>query len=78
MRCNEILCVEKLEGRALARKLMRCRNQIMRRKREGRSVQHLTDVARRLGTLGVVVQKRETGHDVKKDHAAENGKHLAR
>ncbi len=78
MRCNEILCVEKLEGRAVARNLVRCRNQIMRGKRESRSVQHLADVASRLGSMGVMVQKRETGHDVKQHHAAKNREHLAR
>jgi hypothetical protein len=78
MRCNEILCVEKLERRALARNLMRCRNQIIRRKGEGRSVQHLADVASCLGTLSVMVQKREAGHDVEQHDAAKNCEHLAR
>ena len=45
MRCNEILCVEKLERRAMARNLVRCRNQVIRGKRESRSVEHLAHVA---------------------------------
>jgi hypothetical protein len=72
MRCNEILCVKELKRRALARNLMRGRNQLMRRKREGRCMQHLTDVASRLGSFGVMVQKRDARHDVQKHHAAED------
>ena len=77
MRCNEILCVEKLERRAVARNLVRSRNQMMGRKRESRRVQYLADVASRLGALGVVVQKGEAGNDVEQHHAAKNREHLA-
>jgi len=77
MRCNEILCVEKVERRAVTRNLVRSRNQMMRRKRESRCVQYLADVASRLGALGVMVQKREAGNDVEQHHAAKNREHLA-
>lgn len=77
MRCNEILCVEALKGRAVARNLVRSRNQIMRRKSQSRCVQHLANVAGRLGSL-VMVQKSDAGHDVEKHQAAENRECLAR
>ena len=77
MRCNEILCVEKLERRAVARNLMRGRDQVIRRKGESRSVQHLADVARRFRSI-VMVQKRGAGCDVEQHNAAENGERLAR
>ena len=77
MRCNEILCVEKLERRAVARNLVRSRNQMMRRRRESRCVQYLAHVASRLGALGVMVQKRKAGNDVEQHHAAKNREHLA-
>jgi hypothetical protein len=77
MRCNEILCVEELERRAVARNLVRCRNQIIRGERESGSVQYLTDVASRVWPI-VMVQKREAGRDVKQHDAAKNGERLAR
>jgi hypothetical protein len=78
VRCNEILCVETLQRRAVARNLVRSRNQIMRRKSQSRCVQHLANVASRLGSLGVMVQKRDAGYDVEKHQAAENCERLAR
>ena len=75
MRCNEIPCVEKLERRAVARNLVRCRNQIIRGKGESRSVQHLADVASRVWAI-VMVQKRGAGRDVEQHKAAKNGKRL--
>ena len=78
MRCNEILCVEKLECRAVARNLRRGRDQITRRIGESRSVQHLADVAGCLRALGVMVQKREAGHHVEQHDAAKNCEYLAR
>jgi hypothetical protein len=77
MRCNEILCVEELKRRAVARNLVRCRNQIIGRKGESGSVQYLTDVASRVWAV-VMVQKREAGRDVKQHNAAKNGERLAR
>jgi hypothetical protein len=68
---NEILCVEKLERRAVARNLVRSRNQIIRRERESGSVQHLADVASRVWPI-VVVQKRNAGRDIKQHHASQN------
>jgi hypothetical protein len=56
----------------MTRNLMRHRNQIMRGKSESWSVQHLAHVASRLGSLGVMVQKRDARHDVQKHHAAED------
>ena len=64
MRRNEILCVEKLERRAVARNLVRRRNQIIRGERESGSVQHLADVAGRVWPI-VMVQERDTRRDVK-------------
>lgn len=78
MRCNEIRDIEELGGGAAARNLMRRRNQIIGRKRESRCVQYLANVASRLGSLGVVVQKRDARHDVQKHHAAKNRERLAR
>ena len=78
MRCNEILCVEKVERRAVTRNLVRSRNQMMRRKRESRCVQYLADVASRLGSLCVMVEKREAGNDVQQHDAAKNCEDLAR
>lgn len=78
MRCYEILGVEELERRAVARNLMRGRNQVARRISESRCVQHLANVASRLGPLGVMVQKRDAGNHVKKHHAAKYGNRLAR
>ena len=76
MRCNEILCVEKLERRTMARNLVRCRNQIIRGERESGSVQHLADVASRVWPV-VMVQKRSTGRDVKQHQAAKNSERPA-
>ena len=78
MRCDEILCVEKLERRAMARNLVRRRDQIIRGKGESRSVQHLANVASRFGSLGVMVEKREARHHVNEDDAAKNRERLAR
>ncbi len=78
MRCNKIFRVELLERRAVARNLVRYRNQIMRRKRESRRVEHLADVASRFGSLGVMVHEGETGHDVEQHQAAKNRERLAR
>jgi hypothetical protein len=78
MRCNEILGIEKLERRAVARNLVRCRDQITRRISKSRSVQHLTDVASCFRSLSVVVKKCEAGHDVKQHDAAKNCEYLAR
>jgi hypothetical protein len=78
MRCNKIFRVEKLERRVVARNLMRHRDQIMRRKCESRRVEHLADVASRLGSLGVVVQKRDARHNVEQHHAAKNCERLVR
>src|ERR1700722_8235688 len=58
MRCNEILCVEKLERRAVARNLVRRRNQVIRRERQRGSVQHLADVA---GRVWPIVGGQKTG-----------------
>jgi hypothetical protein len=77
MRCYEVLSVEELERRAVARDLVRGRNQITRRIGESRSVQHLANVASRLGTLGVMVQKCEAGDDVEQHDAAKNCEDLA-
>jgi hypothetical protein len=77
MGCNEILGVEKLERRAMARNLVRGRNQIIRGKGESRSVQNLTDVASRVWSI-VMMQKRGAGRDVEKHEAAENSERLAR
>ena len=77
MRCNKIFGVEKLERRAVARNLVRCRDQITRRISESGSVQHLADVAGGLGTLGVVVQKCQAGNDVEQHDAAKNCERLA-
>lgn len=78
MRCNEILCVETFKRRAVARNLVRSRNQIVRRKGKSGRVKHLANVASRLGSLGVMVQKRDARHDVEKHEAAENRERLAR
>jgi hypothetical protein len=78
MRCNKILGVEELERRAMSRNLMRSRNQIIRRKRESRGMKCLANVASCFGALGVMVQKREAGHDVQQHETAKDGKHLAR
>ena len=77
MRCNEILCVKKFERRAIARNLVRRRDQIIGRKRESRSVQHLADVASRVWPI-VMVQKRDAGRDVEQHKAGKNGQRLAR
>src|SRR5580700_1806934 len=77
MRCNEILCVEKLERRAMARNLVRRRNQVIRGKRESRSVQHLAHVAGRVWPI-VMVKKGGAGSDVEQHHAAKNRKRLTR
>ncbi len=77
MRCNEIRCVEKLKRRAMARNLVRRRDQIIRRKRESRSVQNLADVASRVWPV-VMVQKRGAGRDVEQHKAAKNSQRLAR
>jgi hypothetical protein len=77
MRCNEILCVEKLERRTMASNLVRCGNQIIRGERESGSVQHLADVASRVWPV-VMVQKRSTGRDVEQHETAKNGERLAR
>jgi hypothetical protein len=76
MRCNEILCIEELERRAVARNLVRCRDQIIRRKRESGSVQYLADVASRVWPI-VMMQKRDAGRDVKQHEAAKNRERLA-
>ena len=78
MGCDEILCIEKLECRTVARNLMRRRDQITRRISESGSVEHLADVASRLGALGVMVQKCEAGHDVEQHDATKNCENLAR
>ena len=62
----------------MARNLVRGRDQVTRRIGQSRRVQHLADVASRLRALGVVMQKRYSGHDVKKHHAAKNCERLAR
>jgi hypothetical protein len=77
VRCNEILCVEKLKRRAMARNLMSSRNQKSRRKGESRSMQDLADVASRVWTI-VMVQKRGARRDVEQHKAAKNGERLAR
>jgi hypothetical protein len=77
MRCYEILCVEKLERRAIACNLMRRRDQITWRMGESRRVQHLAYVARRLGSLTVMVQECQTGHDIQQNNATEHCEHLA-
>ena len=77
VRCNEILCVEELERRAVARNLVRRRNQVIRRERQRGSVQHLADVAGRVWPI-VVVQKRGAGRDVEQHKAAKNSERLAR
>ena len=77
MRCNEILYVEELERRAIARNLMRSRNEIVWRKGERRGVQDLADVAGGFWAL-VVVKECDAGHDVKKHHAAKHSERLAR
>jgi hypothetical protein len=76
MRRNEILCVEKLERRAVARNLVRRRNQIIRGERESGSVQHLADVASRVWPI-VMVQERGTRRDVKQHQAAKNSERPA-
>jgi hypothetical protein len=76
MRRNEILCVEKLERRAVARNLVRRRNQIIRGESESGSVQHLADVAGRVWPI-VMVQERDTGRDVKQHQAAKNSERPA-
>ena len=78
MRGYKIFRVEKLECRAVARDLVCCRDQIMRRKSESRSVQHLADVASRLRSLGVMVEKCDARYNIKKHHAAKDGDRLAR
>src|SRR5579862_5567725 len=78
VRCNEILCVEKLERRAMARNLVRGGDQVTRRIGESRRVQHLANVASRLRALRVMVQKGYSRHDVEKHHAAKNSERLAR
>ncbi len=78
MRCNEILSVKKLERRAIARNLMRGRDQTTRRIGQNRCMQHLANVASRLGALGVMVQKRNAGYHVEKHHAAKHSNRLAR
>ena len=61
----------------MARNLVRRRDQIIRRKRESRSVENLANVASRVWPV-VMVQKRSTGRDVKQHEAAKNGERLAR
>jgi hypothetical protein len=78
MRCYEILSVKKLERRAVARDLMRSRDQIIRRKREGRCMQDLAKVASRLGSLRVMVKERDAGNDVQEHYATKNRERLAR
>jgi hypothetical protein len=78
MRCNKIFRVKKFERRIVARNLVRDGNQVMRRRSESRRVQHLADVASRLGSLGVMVQKGDARHDVQKHQAAKNSKRLVR
>jgi hypothetical protein len=78
MRCYKIRDVEELRSGAAARDLLRDWNQIMRRKRESRCMEHLADVASRLGSLGVMVHKSEAGHDVEQHQAAKNCQRLAR
>ncbi len=41
-------------------------------------MQHLANVASRLGALGVMVQKRNAGYHVEKHHAAKHSNRLAR
>jgi hypothetical protein len=77
MRCNEILCVEKLERRAMARNLVRRGDQKIRRKGKSRGVQHLADVASCVWPV-VMVQKRGTGRDVEQHKAAKNSQRLTR
>ena len=77
MRCNEIRCVEELKRRAMARNLVRRRDQIIRRKRESRSVENLANVASRVWPV-VMVQKRGAGRDVEQHKAAKNSERLAR
>jgi hypothetical protein len=71
MRCNKIFRVEKLERRALARNLVRYRNQIMRRKCESGSVQHLAYVAGRLRSTLVMMKKSESRCDKDQKYAAQ-------
>ena len=78
MRCYEIFCVEELERRAMARDLMRGRDQITRRVGKTRRVQHLADMASCLRSLGVMVQESDARHDIKQRNAAENRESLAR
>jgi len=62
----------------MARNLVRGRDQVTRRIGQSRRVQHLANVASRFGSLGVMVQKRYSGYDVEKHHAAKNRERLAR
>src|SRR5437016_1158342 len=78
MRCYEIRDIEELGCGAAARNLMRSRDQIIGRKGESRSVEHLANVTSRLGSLGVMMQKRDARHDIQKHHAAKNRERLAR
>jgi hypothetical protein len=78
MGCYEIRYVEELGSGAAARNLMRGWDQITRRIGESGCMQHLADVASRLGSLGVVVHEGEAGHDVQQHQATKNCEHLAR
>jgi hypothetical protein len=78
MRCYEIRDIEEFGGGAAARNLMRNRDQIKRRKCESRRVEHLANVASRLGSLGVMMHKGEPRHDVQQHQAANNCERLAR
>ena len=74
---NEILCVEKLERRAMARNLVRGGDQITRGVCESRSVEHLADVASRVGSI-VMVQEGDARCDVEQHEAAKDRERLAR
>lgn len=78
MRCYEIRDIEEFGGGAAARNLMCNRDQIMRRKCESRCMQHLANVASRLGSLGVMMHKGEPRHDIEQHQAAKNCERLAR
>jgi hypothetical protein len=62
----------------VARNLVRDGDQVKRRRSESWRVQRLTDVASRLGSLGMMVQKGDARHDVQKHQAAKNSKRLVR
>ena len=71
MRCYEILCVEKLKRRAMARNLVCGRDQVTRRIGQSRCVQHLANVASRLGSTLVMMKKSESRCDKDQKYATQ-------